>query len=232
MTLRVEPSLVRVRDSGHRSAGHHHRQPAGAPGPGGCSSAVGTRNGWCISPSPHRRSTCFAGELGRARLRIEAPPPPAGQESSQSADRAGDVARARRTCEVSRDVRPDDLGRAGGHPGDAAAGSQRRPGPGHRRRATGSDHRQPRRHPGAPGLPVRARPGTAGQIHLLAAVAGRAARRDRPGPGAAGGAAARARARRPPGRSRWSPRTAPGRSRPAGPSSRSPRRRRSRRRSR
>ena len=67
-----------------------------APGPDGFSWAVGIRNGWCISPSPRRRSTCCAGELGRARLRIEAPPPPPGQESTQHPDRAGHVGGHRR----------------------------------------------------------------------------------------------------------------------------------------
>ena len=89
----------------------------------------------------------LAGELGRARLRIEAPPPPAGQEASRAltvlATSPGTAGSG-----GHRDVRADHIGRAGGHAADRAAGSERRPGPGHRRRAAGGDHRQPRRHPG------------------------------------------------------------------------------------
>ena len=157
----------------------------------------------------------FAGETGTARLRIEAPPPAAGQEVSPLADRAGHLA-GRPRPGGNGDLRAGDVGRAGGRPADHAAGSQRGPGPGHGRRAARGDHRQPRRPPCAAGLPVRAGPGTAGPVHLLAAVAGCAARRHRPGPGAAGGAAARTPGRRRPGRSPSSPPTAPGRSRRAG----------------
>ena len=193
LTLRVEPSLLRVRDSAAGQLDITDRQPARAPGPAGCSSAAATRNGSSGSPSHRRRSTCFAGELGRARARVEAPPAGRRAGSQQDPDACSPSAGAPPT---SRQPRPS-CRRPSAAPVDtpvvAAARPQRGAGQGHRRRAARAADRQPRRPPGAAGLPDRSGPGTAGQVHLLAAVARCPARRHRPVPGPAGGRAARAR---------------------------------------
>ena len=133
-----------------RAAGDHHRQPAGHPDPAGVSRRPGSGTAWSGSRSSPPSIDVFAGEVGRARLRIEAPQPPAGQESSRALTRAGDLG-GHPGSGGHRHVRADDIGRAGRHPGGPAAGPQRGPGPGHRRRAAGGDHRQPRRLTGCGG---------------------------------------------------------------------------------
>ena len=102
MALRVEPSLVRVKDT---------RRPVSWTSPSTTGRGTRTRRVFLGGRDPERlvrfsfsppSIDVFAGEVGRARLRIEAPAAAAGQEATRAADRAGHLGGHRR---ISRSAR-------------------------------------------------------------------------------------------------------------------------------
>ena len=176
--LRLDPSVVRVRDTkvGQLEAIIDNR--------GGSR----VRRVFLSGRDPERlvRFTfsppsldVLPGDIGRVRVRLEAPLPEPGQEATRQVTVVGSD--GRREVEAERDVRADHLAGAGRDAGRAQAGAEPGPGPGQPVRSVPGDHRQPAGHPAPPGHPGRDRSRTGTGVFVLAAGCRGGPGTDRPG---------------------------------------------------